>query len=107
MVATDESEKDDEHEHDAGPNETRHDAEGTSELLDGETGGVEGDGIHSNAREGENNEEELGKADWVHHHLNEPADALVPRIEPVRLEVQGRAAESTENEAETSRNRLK
>lgn len=104
VVATNEGKENDEDEHGACPDESRHDAERASELLDGKTGRVEGNSVHSNARESEHDEKEFGEADWVHHHLDKPADTLFRGIKPVSLGVQSRSANGAENKSKTSGN---
>lgn len=103
VVATDEGQEDDQHKHDACPDETGHDAQGSGELLHGEAGRVQGDGVHGDAGKGEDHEEELGEADRVDHFLDEPADAHIPGIEPVTLVVEGGTAEGAQDETETGR----
>ena len=100
LVAADDAQQQDDDEQQQSPDDAGDGLQLTGNLLHGESAGVDGDAVHANARQHEDDEDELGKAVGVQERLDQVANAHLVLGVPRRVHAQSGADDAAEEHAD-------
>lgn len=101
MLAPDQPNQDDTNEHDQGPDEPGHLLQWTRELLNRERAGVDGDTVHADAGEDEEDQNELCKRLRVQDFVDEETETFIVGGRPFRVDAHGGADAAAGDHADT------